>query len=140
LIASSIASAPGIAEEDAVGEAIRNEPLGEALLAGDAEEVRDVPELLALLDQRRDEMRVRVAEHGDRDAAGEIEIAATVRRRQIGAFAFFKDEIVPSISRQYGWNHGESPARDKEQAERTKRDLSSSSHRRRPPSLHLPAR
>jgi hypothetical protein len=71
-----------------------------------------VPELLALLDQRRDEMRVGMAEHGHGDAAGEIEIAAAVGRGQIGAFAFFKDEIVPSIGRQYGWDHGESPARE----------------------------
>src|SRR6185437_14913096 len=100
----------GIAEEDRVGEGVGDQPLGKPLLPGDVEEVGGVPHLLDLLGQRRDEMRVRMAEHGDGDAGGEIEVFAAVGGEEIGALAPFKGEIVPSISRQYGWDHGNSPA------------------------------
>ena len=71
----------GIGEEDAVGEGRRDEPLAELPLAGDLEDVGDVPELLGLRLQRRDEVRMGVAEDVDGDAAHEIEVARAVRRR-----------------------------------------------------------
>ena len=70
----------GVAEEDLVGEGQARQPLGERLLLRHAVEVGDVPELLGLLGQRRDQRRVGMAERGDRDAAGKIEHAAAVGR------------------------------------------------------------
>ena len=64
-----------IAEEDAVGERRRDEPLRQPLLVGDAIEVGGVPELLRLLGQGRDEPGVRMTQNVDRDARGEVEIA-----------------------------------------------------------------
>ncbi len=132
----------GIAEEHRVGEGVGDQAVGEALLAGDVEEVRGVPERLDLLAQRGDEMRVGMAEHGDGDAGGEIEIFPPVAGEEIGALAPFKGEVVPSISRQYSRDHENSPAPSGACAKRgvkkrTKRRLPSSSRRReRPPPLH----
>ena len=71
----------GIGEEDAVGEGRGDKPLAKRALAGNLEDVGDVPELLRLRLQRRHDMRMRVAEHVDRDAAHEVEIAACRRSR-----------------------------------------------------------
>src|SRR5437870_5977410 len=65
-----------------------------------------MPELLRLLDQRRHQMRMRMAEHGDGDAAAEIEIALAFGGEEVGPLAPLQCEVVPSIGRQYGWNHG----------------------------------
>ena len=77
----------GIGEEHLVGEGRGDQPLGEPALAGNLVEVGDVPELAGLLGQRRDEMRVAVAERVDGDAAGEIEIALAVVGDQPAALA-----------------------------------------------------
>ena len=53
--------------------------LGQPLLLGDAVEVGGVKQLLRLLGQRVDHMRVAVAERVDGDAGGEIEEASPVR-------------------------------------------------------------
>src|SRR5205807_10227116 len=75
-------------------------------LARDLIEVRAMPELLGLLDHRLDEMRMRVAEHGDGDAAREIEVLLAVVGKEVGALAPLESEIIPSVGRQNGWNHG----------------------------------
>src|SRR3546814_3172668 len=78
---------PGIAEEDEVGEADRDEPLRQPLLLGDAIEVGGVPQLRRLVLQRRDQMWMGVTERVHRNAGAEVEIASAVRRHQIGTFA-----------------------------------------------------
>ena len=52
-----------IAEEDAVGERLRDEPLGELLLSRDPVEIGRVPELFGLLGERADKAGMGVAEH-----------------------------------------------------------------------------
>src|SRR6266404_8659261 len=51
-------------------------------------------------------MRVRVTEYGDGNPRCKVEVSATIRREQIGTLAPIKGEVIPSIGRQYGWNHG----------------------------------
>jgi hypothetical protein len=70
----------GIAEEHDVGEACLAQPLRDALGFGNLVKVGDVPQLLRLLGERGDEMRMRVAERVDGDAGGKIEIALAVGR------------------------------------------------------------
>src|SRR3546814_9714870 len=62
---------PGIAEEDEVGEADRDEPLRQPLLLGDAIEVGGVPQLRRLVLQRRDQMRMGVTERVHRNRSEE---------------------------------------------------------------------
>ena len=64
-----------IGEEDAIGEAVGDKPVGEALGLRDLEQVRRMPKLLRLRGQRGDEMGMVVAEGRDGDPATEIEIA-----------------------------------------------------------------
>src|SRR5262249_24950142 len=66
---------------------------------GDAEEVGDVPDLLRLLSQRRDERGVRVTERVDRNAAGKIEIALAVGADEPSAFAPLKGEVRTCVGR-----------------------------------------
>ena len=90
----------GIGEEHVVGEARGAQPLGQPLAFRDAIEVGDVPELLRLLGERLDQMRMRVAERIDRDAGGEIEIAVAVGRDQPDALAPLEGEVDTRIGRQ----------------------------------------
>ena len=90
----------GIGEEHHVGEARRAQPLGQPLGLGDAVEVGDVPELLGLLGERLDQVRMGVAERVDRDAGGEIEIALAVGRDQPRALAALEREIDARVDRQ----------------------------------------
>ena len=89
----SIASAPELQKKTRVGEASRHQPLGQALLARDLEEVRAVPKLLALLGERLDQMGVRMAERGHRDAGGEIEVAPPVGRVEICPLAALEGDV-----------------------------------------------
>jgi hypothetical protein len=82
------------------------QPLGQPLAFGNAVEVGDVPDLLCLLGERLDELRMRVAERVDRDAAGEIEIAIAVLRDQPGALTPLESEIDTGVSRQQMRSHG----------------------------------
>ncbi len=81
-----------IGEKDAIGEARRDEPVGEPLLARDAEEVRGMPELAGLLGQGRDQGRIGMAERIDRDARREVEIGLAVRG--------IEPRALPSLERQ----------------------------------------
>jgi hypothetical protein len=67
-----------------------------------------VPELLALVDQRFDQMRMAMAERIDRDARGEIEIALAIGGEEIGPLAPLEREFGPGIGGQNGGNHRES--------------------------------
>ena len=68
----------GIAEEHQVGKALLAQPRGELLAIRALEQVRHVPELGRLLLQRRDQMRMAVAQRIHRDARGEVEIALAI--------------------------------------------------------------
>ena len=95
----------GIAEEGGVGEGVRDQPVGELLLRLDAVEVRAVPELLALLLERRDQVRMGVAQQRHGDARAEIQIASPVAVEQIGAFAaleFYGGALVDRQERRHG--------------------------------------
>ena len=60
-------------------------------------EVRDVPELPALGLQRRDHMRMRVAQAGHADAAAEIQVARAVGRIEIRPLAPLEGEVEAAI-------------------------------------------
>ena len=96
----------GIAEEHEVRERRSAKPLGQALAVRNPVQIGDVPELLGLRAQCVDEMRMRVAEHIDRDAAAEIEIALAVRRNEPRALASLEGEVDARISRQQVRRHG----------------------------------
>jgi len=90
----------GIAEEHLVGEARFAQPRGEPLAVRALEQVRHVPELGGLLLQRGDQMRMRVTERVDRDAAGEVEITLAVSAEQPRAFAALERDIGAGEDRQ----------------------------------------
>ena len=85
----------GIAEEHHVGKALLAQPRCELLAIRALEQVRHVPELCRLLLQRRDQMRMAVAQRVHRDARGEVEIALAGGRYQPAALAAFEAEIDP---------------------------------------------
>ena len=91
-----------VADEHGVGEAVRDQPVGQPLQLGDVEQVRDVPELARLLASGLDQVRVGVPEAGDGDARGEVEHAAAVRGPQPSALAALEGEVVPLVDRQQG--------------------------------------
>ena len=68
----------GIAEEHHVGEARLAQPLGDPFGFGNFVEIGDVPQLVGLLLERGDQMRMRVAERVHGDAGGKIKIALAV--------------------------------------------------------------
>ena len=65
--------------------------------------------LRGLLGQRRDEMRMGVAERVDRDAGAEIEISLAVAAVEPGALAPLEGELGARIGRQQWRCHGSSP-------------------------------
>ena len=89
----------GIAEKDAVGEGVVDEAPGNLLLARHLEQVGAMPELLRLLGQPLDEIRMAMAQRGDGDAAGEVEILLAGAGEEIGALAPLERQIGPSIGR-----------------------------------------
>ncbi len=82
LIAPSIASAPELVKKRVIGEADLRKARGETLRLRNFEKVGGVPKLAALLNQRFDEMGMRIAERGHGDAAAEIEKSFACRRSQ----------------------------------------------------------
>ena len=64
-----------------------------------------MPELGGLLLEHPNEMRMGVAQAGDRDAAGEVQIPPAVGGVEIGALAPLEGEIDAPIGRHHGWNH-----------------------------------
>jgi hypothetical protein len=65
-------------------------------------QIGDVPELLRLLGQGLDEMRMRVTERGHRHATREVEIALARRRVEIGAFPAREGKLAAGIGRKEG--------------------------------------
>ena len=59
-----------------------------------------MPDLLGLLGERLDQLRMGVAERIDRDAGGEIEIALAVGRGEPNALAALEGEVDARIGRQ----------------------------------------
>jgi hypothetical protein len=59
-----------------------------------------VPDFLSLRRQRRNQMRMAMAERVDRNAGRKIKIALTLRRHQPHAFASLEGEIDTGICRQ----------------------------------------
>ncbi len=89
----------GIGEEHEVGKALLAQPRREPLAIRALEQVRHVPQFGRLFLQRRDQMRMAMAERVHRDAGGEIEIALAIGRDQPRAFAALETEIDPG---EYG--------------------------------------
>ena len=58
----------GIGKQHGVGKAVRDQPLGQALLVGNTEQVRGMPQGRTLTDQGLDQMRMAVAQSIHRDA------------------------------------------------------------------------
>ena len=90
----------GIGEEHAIGEGDGAQPLRQPLLAGNAVQIGDVPELLGLGGERLDELGMGVTERGHRDARAEIEIALAFGCEQVGALAPLENEIAAGIGRK----------------------------------------
>ncbi|GFO83502.1 MAG: hypothetical protein A49_31290 [Methyloceanibacter sp.] len=65
-------------------------------------QVRHVPNLLRLHRQRLDEMRMRVPERGDGDAAREVEIALAGLREEKGALTPRERQSAAGICRKKG--------------------------------------
>ena len=102
----------GVGEEHRVGEACGAQPVGQPLALRDAVEIGDVQHLGRLRRDRRDQVRMRMAERVDRDARGEIEIALAVGRDQPSALAPLESEIDTRIGWQHMRSHGPlTPAR-----------------------------
>ena len=100
----------GIGEEHQVGERRRAQPFGEPLSLRNAEQVGDVPELLRLLAERLDQMRMRVTERVHRHAGREIEIALAVRRDEPSAVTPLEGEIGARVGGQEMRGHDPSNA------------------------------
>ena len=90
----------GVGEEDIIREAGVREALGQQLRLGNAEEVGDMPELAALIDERLDQMGMAVAKAADCDARAKIEIARPIGRFEPAALASREGHIGARIGRQ----------------------------------------
>ena len=97
---------PRIGEEDELRERRLDEALGQAFAARDLVEVRRVPELSALISQRRDEVGMRIAERRHRDATAEIEVTIAVLGDEPDTLAAIEDEIGARIGGQDMGRHG----------------------------------
>ena len=69
----------GVGEEDAIGEGVLAEQLGEVDLLRDVEVVGDVQQRGGLLAHGPDHLGMAVAERRHRDAAGEVEVLLAIR-------------------------------------------------------------
>src|ERR1700722_1887153 len=91
-----------IGEENKVGEGRLGEALGIALAFRVLIEVRNVPQLRALLDQRLDEMRMSVADRGHGDAGAKVEVALAICRNEPATLASLESDLRPGVSRNHG--------------------------------------
>jgi hypothetical protein len=88
-----------------IGEEGRHQTPPELRLAGNLEDVGDVPEFFRLRLERLDEMGMRMAEDVDGDATHEIQVAGPIGRRQPGAVAALESEVGARIGREQ-WRIG----------------------------------
>ena len=98
-----------IGEEDPVGEGRRAQALGETRLSRNLVEVRGVPQPAGLRGQRRDQVRMGVAERVDGDAAAEIEIGLAGGVIEPGALAAVGGKGGASIGVEQGRPHRHGP-------------------------------
>jgi len=96
----------GILKERDVGEGRVAQPLRDPLGLRNFVEVGDVPDLVGLLGQRGDEMRMVMAERGDGDARAKVEIALAGGRGEPCAFAPLEGEVDARIGRHQMRGHG----------------------------------
>jgi hypothetical protein len=89
-----------IAEESAVGKARLDQTARELFLSRDPVEVRGMPQLGRLLLQRRDQMRMRMAQCGNGDTGPEIQVARRPFGRKVRTFAAVERDVRPVIVRQ----------------------------------------
>ena len=89
----------GVGEEHEISKALFAQPRRQPLAIRALEQVRHVPQFCGLLLQRRDQMRMAMAQRIHRDAGGEIEITLAVGRDQPRALAALETEIDPG---EYG--------------------------------------
>ena len=101
-MAHSTASAPELVKNTASAKVASHEPLRQPLLLGDPVDVGGVPELLRLLAQRRDEMRMGVAQRVDRDADAEIEISLALLGVKTRALAPREGKLAAGVGRKEG--------------------------------------
>ncbi|CDX50950.1 hypothetical protein MPL3365_130224 [Mesorhizobium plurifarium] len=81
-----------IGEEHLVGESRLDQPLAQPALFRDFVEIGDVPEVGGLLGERRDQMRMAVAERIHRDAAREVKISLALVGDQPSPFPTLKSQ------------------------------------------------
>ena len=86
-----------------------DQTVGQALLLGNIVQIRRMPDLAGLSDQRFDQMRVIVAERQHGDAGAEIEELSAVIGIQIGSIALLESDISTSIGRHNRLAHRCSP-------------------------------
>ena len=82
-----------------IGKADRAQSVRQLFAFGNAVEIGNVPELLRLLGQRLNQMRMRVSECIDGNAGGKIEVPFTFGREQPCSLASLEGEVDPRI----GW-------------------------------------
>jgi hypothetical protein len=95
----------GITEKHRIGEAVGHQPFGKPLLARNRVEIGAMPKLTRLFLKRGDEMGMGMAEAGDADAAGKIQIALAIPSKKIGPFPVLKSQIRRVVCGQDGRNH-----------------------------------
>ncbi len=106
MIAHSTASAPELQKNTTSAKLASHKPLRDALGFGNFVEIGDVPQLLRLLGERGDEMRMRMSQRVDGDAGGKIEIALAVGRDEPYAFAPLEGEVNAREGRHQMRCHG----------------------------------
>ena len=99
LIAHSSASAPEFWKNTVSAKLAAHEPVGELLAFRNAIEIGYVPDLMRLLSQRLDQMRMGMSQRIDSNAGCKIQVPFTRGREQPSALAPLESEIDPRI----GW-------------------------------------
>src|SRR4029077_718035 len=74
---------------------------GKSLPFGVLVEIRNVPQLRALIRQRLDEMVMSVADGSHREAGAEIEIAFAICRNEPAALAALEGDLGPGVGRNH---------------------------------------
>ncbi len=105
-MAHSIASAPELQKNTVSAKVASTRRLAMRFWAAIWNRLEQCQSFCACVVERRDQLRMRVAQSGDGDAAREIEVFPAVGGEKIGALAALERQFVPRIGRHDGWNHG----------------------------------